>query len=76
VRTVIPSLIRARPRRYGAAVVALGFVLLVALRFWASPVGRTITGRDGVSLVAFLGIPLFLGLLAAGIGLFLLEPER
>lgn len=76
MRTVLPRSVRARPRRYGTAIALLGFVLLVALRLWTSPVGRTVTGRDGISVVAFLGIPVFLGLLAAGIGLALLEPER
>lgn len=73
---MIPTRIRTRPKRYGAGMMALGFVLLVALRFWASPVGRSITGRNGVSVAAFLGIPLFLALLAAGIGVFLLEPDQ
>lgn len=72
----IPARIRAQPRRYGIATIALAFVALVALRAWASPVGRSITGRQGVSVVAFLGIPLFLGLLALGIGIFLLEPAE
>lgn len=76
MRTVLPTRVRASPKRYGVGVAALGFVLLVVLRFWASPVGRTIAGRDDVGLIAFLGIPLFLGLLVAGIGLFLLEPDR
>lgn len=73
----MPSLlrqIRARPRRNGAATIGLSFVALVLLRAWVSPIGRMVTGREGVSIVAFLGIPLFLVVLAAGIGLFLSEP--
>lgn len=73
---MLPNTVRARPRRYGVALAVLAFVLLVALRFWTSPVGRSITGREGVGVLAFLGIPVFLGLLAAGIWLALLEPER
>lgn len=72
---MIPNHIRASPKRYGVGIASLGFVLLVALRFWTSPVGRSITGRDSVGVAAFLGIPVFLALLVAGIWLFLLEPE-
>lgn len=76
MRTVLPGHIRARPKRYGVGIAALGFVLLVVLRFWASPVGRSITGRNSVSVTAFLGIPVFLALLVAGIWVFLQEPDR
>lgn len=76
VPSALPDAVRRRPRYYGALVVATGFLSLVALRFLASPVGRRILGVDRVGVVAFLGIPLFLGLLAAGILLFLLEPTE
>lgn len=67
--------LRRRPRRYGAGLVALGFVALLALRFVASPIGRRILGQRDVGVVAFLAIPVFLGIVALGIAVFLLEPD-
>lgn len=61
--------------RYGIVTVLAGIVLLVALRVWASPIGRQISGREGITLVDFLLIPLFLVFVAIGIGLFLWEPN-
>lgn len=54
-------------RRLGVGVAVVGLVLLMTLRLWASPVALTITGRSGVSLVAFLGIPVLLLVVGAGI---------
>lgn len=57
--------------RLGAGIAIVGLVMLLTLRLWASPVARTITGRARVSLVTFLGIPVILGLIGAGIVIFL-----
>lgn len=73
---MIPDRVRRRPRRHGVAIVAIGILLLLVLRFWASPVGRRITGRSDVGVVAFLGIPLFLVLVTVGIAVFLFEPAE
>lgn len=54
-------------RRLGVGVAVVGLVLLMSLRLWASPIALTITGRRGVSLVAFLGIPVLLLVVGAGI---------
>lgn len=62
-------------RRLGVAVAAAGLVLLLTLRLWASPIAMAITGRPRVSLVAFLGIPLFLLVIGAGIVVFLWGEE-
>lgn len=68
--------IRANHRRLGAGAIALGFVSLVVLRFWVSPIARRATDRGAVGVVEFLGIPLFLGLVVLGIALLLWEPEE
>lgn len=60
----------------GAALIGAGVVLLLSLRFWASPVARRITGADPAGLAAFLGVPLFFALAGGGIALFLWEPDR
>ena len=62
-------------RRLGVAVAVLGLVLLLTLRLWASPVAIIVTGRPRVSVVAFLGIPLFLLVIGAGIAIFLWGEE-
>lgn len=66
--------VRRRPKRYGIALVALGVVALLVLRFVTSPIGRRIAGERGIGVAPFLAIPVFLALVALGIGLFLLEP--
>lgn len=66
--------LRENNRRLGVLVIAGGVVLLLGLRFWASPVGRRITGRSGITVVEFLGIPLFLLVVSVGIALLLWEP--
>ena len=58
-------------RRLGAGLAAVGLVLLLTLRVWASPISLVITGRSGVSVVAFLLIPVLLLVVGAGIALFL-----
>lgn len=75
--TTIPgeTAIRNHSTRYGALTVVAGVVLLVALRVWASPLGRRITDRSGNGLLEFLSIPLFFLVVAAGIALFLWEPD-
>lgn len=60
----------------GASLIGAGVVLLLSLRFWASPVARRITGADPAGFAAFLGIPLFFALAGGGIALFLWEPDR
>ena len=67
--------IRTDPSTLGVVVVVVGVVSLLALRFWASPVVSSLTGRESVSVVAFLGIPLFLLLVGSGIVLFVWGPE-
>lgn len=62
-------------KRLGVAVAAVGLVLLLTLRVWASPVAMMVTGRSGVSVVAFLGIPLFLLVIGAGVVVFLWGDE-
>ena len=62
-------------RRLGVAVAALGFLLLLSLRLWASPITMIVTGRSRVNVVAFLGIPLFLLVIGAGIVIFLWGEE-
>ena len=57
----------------GLGAIVAGVVLLLVLRIWTSPVARTVTGRDSISVVSFLGIPLLLGLVALGIGLLLAD---
>lgn len=62
-------------RRLGVAVAAVGLVLLLTLRIWASPIAMIVTGRPRVSVVAFLGIPLFLLVIGAGVVIFLWGEE-
>lgn len=62
-------------RRLGVGVAAAGLILLLTLRLWASPVAMAITDRPRVSVVAFLGIPLFLLIVGAGIVIFLWGDE-
>lgn len=66
--------IRDHSTPLGAAAIATGVVLLLVLRFLASPVARSIAGAAPAGLVEFLGIPLFFLLTAAGVALFLWEP--
>lgn len=54
-------------RRLGVGIVVAGFVLLVTLRLWASPLALIITDRPGVSVVTFLLMPLLLLVVGAGI---------
>lgn len=62
-------------RQLGVAVATVGLVLLLTLRLWASPVAMIVTGRPRVSVVAFLGIPLFLLVIGAGVTIFLWGEE-
>lgn len=62
-------------RRLGLAVGGVGLLLLLTLRFWASPVARTVTGRSDVSVAAFLAIPVVLLVVGAGIAIFLWGEE-
>ena len=62
-------------RRLGVAVAAVGLVLLLTLRLWASPVAMTITGRPRVAVVTFLAIPAVLLVIGAGIVIFLWGEE-
>lgn len=54
-------------RRLGVGIVVVGFVLLVSLRLWASPLALIVTDRSGVSVVTFLLMPLLLLVVGAGI---------
>lgn len=54
-------------RRLGVGIAAVGVVLLLTLRLWASPIAITITGRAHSSTATFLAIPVVLLVVAAGI---------
>lgn len=62
-------------RRLGVAVAAIGLVLLLTLRVWASPIIMTITDRPRVSVLSFLAIPVLLVVIGAGIIIFLWGEE-
>lgn len=62
-------------RTIGAIIAVVGLFLLLTLRLWASPVARTITGRESVNVVAFLGIPTLLVVFGIGVVLFLWSEE-
>lgn len=66
---------RVNSSTLGVALVVVGVVSLLTLRFWASPVVGQLVGRERLSVVAFLGIPLFLLLVGAGIVLFVWGPD-
>lgn len=66
--------IRRRSTALGAGLVAAGVVLLVVLRFTASPIARRITGSEPAGLVEFIGIPVFFVVVAVGMALFLWQP--
>lgn len=68
--------VRERSTATGAALVGVGVLLLLALRFSASPLARRITGQEPPGFVDFLGIPLFFVVVGVGIALFLWEPDR
>lgn len=68
--------IRDNSTRYGFLTIAMGVVLLLLLRWWASPLIRRMTGRGENGLVEFLLIPLFFLVVTAGIALFLWEPDE
>lgn len=59
----------------GIVLIALGVLILLTIRFWASPLARRITGRDPAGYVEFLAIPVFFVVVGVGIALFLWEPE-
>ena len=65
---------RSRPTRIGLLAITSGLLMLIALRFVTSPVGRQITGREAVGMVEFLMIPLFLALVGGGIVLMVWQP--
>lgn len=58
-------------RRLGVGLALTGLLLLLTLRVWASPIASTIMGRPRAGVVAFLGIPVFLLVVGAGIAVFL-----
>lgn len=68
--------IRENSTKYGVGAIITGLVLLIGLRLWVSPIIRRVSGRGGISMFEFLLIPVFLGLVAIGVLLFLWEPER
>lgn len=68
--------VAARSTAYGAGLVGLGVLLLLALRFLASPIARRILDREPAGFVEFLGIPAFFVLVGIGVALFLWEPDR
>lgn len=68
-------MIRENNRILGISLAIGGLLLLIILRFWTSPIVGRITARGPVGPLEFLLIPVFLALVAAGILLFLWEPE-
>lgn len=60
----------------GALLIGLGILMLLSLRFFASPVATTIMNREAPGFVAFLGIPVFFVLTGLGVALFLWEPRN
>lgn len=62
-------------RTLGLGAIVLGVLSLLVLRLWASPIALAVTGRRTVSVLAFLGIPLFLIFVGVGIALFVWGPE-
>lgn len=68
-------MIRERNRTIGLAVILGGFLLLLGLRWWTSPLTQQATGMTTVNLSSFLLIPVFLVCVAVGISLFLWEPD-
>lgn len=72
----VPAVIRERSTRLGMATILSGVVLLLLLRFWASPLVRVISGRAENGLAEFLMIPFVLVIVTVGIALMLWEPGR
>jgi len=66
--------VRRRSTAVGAGLIAAGAVLLLVLRFAASPIARRITGAEPAGFVEFLGIPVFFVVVLLGMGLFLWRP--
>lgn len=69
------DLVRARHRELGVLIVVAGLAMLITLRWWTSPILRRVTGRNEISVLAFLLIPAFLLVIGAGIALVLWEPR-
>jgi ABC-type uncharacterized transport system permease subunit len=70
----VRSVLVRRSTLAGVLTMGLGVVLLLVLRFVASPISRAITGSEPAGFEAFLGIPVFFALTAIGLALFLWEP--
>lgn len=68
--------IKRRSTAVGATLIGVGVLLLLSLRFWASPLARRIVGQDPPGFVDFIGIPVFFVVVGVGIALFLWEPSR
>lgn len=68
--------IKRRSTAVGAILIGVGVLLLLSLRFWASPLARRIVGQDPPGFVDFIGIPVFFVVVGVGIALFLWEPTR
>ncbi len=75
-RMELTTTIKERHMALGAGLLALGIILLVGLRFWASPVARRITGTEPPGAIDFIGIPVFLVVAGLGLFLFLWEPNH
>lgn len=72
----LPDQIRDESTRYGVYVIGTGLVLFIALRWWTSPIVRTITDQGTPGMVEFLLIPAFLAVLTVGVVLFVWEPDQ
>lgn len=66
--------IKRRSTATGAILIGVGVMLLLALRFWASPLARRIVGQESPGFADFVGIPVFFVVVGVGIALFLWEP--
>jgi hypothetical protein len=67
--------IRHNTKHLGVGLIGAGALLLLVLRFVASPVARRIAGAQPAGLIEFAGIPAFFLLAGAGMILFLWEPD-
>lgn len=66
--------VRENSTATGVILIAAGVLLLLALRFFASPLARYITDSEPPGFLAFIGIPIFFLVVGVGIALFLWEP--
>jgi len=66
--------ITGQSTKIGVILIILGVLLLLSLRFWASPIARRIIGQNPPGFVDLMGIFVFFIVVGIGIFLFLWEP--